>query len=232
MTGARRMIRFSALLFILWSTLCFAETRTLRVDYYHTGDHQQEIFSLDQVIIEPLAWPGSEHQTIDTLDRGKYRFIVRDKTSNEVLFTRSFSSIYGEWETTGEAKKMKRTFHESLRFPKPENIVNISIEKRDTRQQFRQVWKTEVNPDYYLNHIESANYKEQVIAIEQNGSPKDKVYLLILGDGYTANEITKFKASAEAMIELLFSTSPFKENRNNFGLYSTVAANSDWAKYH
>lgn len=222
------MIRFSALLFILWSTQCFAETRTLRVDFYHTGDHQQEIFSLDQVIIEPLAWPGSKHQTIDTLNRGKYRFIVRDKTSNKVLYTRSFSSIYGEWETTGEAKKMKRTFHESLRFPKPENTVNISIEKRDARQQFKQVWKTEINPDYYLNHVESANYKEQVIEIEQNGSPTDKVDLLILGDGYTANELPKFKASVEALAEALFATSPFKEHRNDFNIWALapVATNS------
>jgi hypothetical protein len=222
------MIRFSALLFILWSTHCFAETRTLRVDYYHTGDYQQEIFSLDQVVTEPLAWPGSEHQTIDTLNRGKYRFIVRDKTSNKVLYTRSFSSIYGEWETTGEAKTMKRTFHESLRFPKPKNIVAISIEKRDAKLQFKQIWKTEINPDYYLNHFESANYKEQVITVEQNGPPADKVDLLILGDGYTQNEIPKFKASVEAMVEALFATSPFKEHRDDFNIWALapVANNS------
>ena len=31
---------------------------TMRVDYFHTGDATQEVFSLDRVVIEPLPWPG------------------------------------------------------------------------------------------------------------------------------------------------------------------------------
>ncbi len=94
-----------AAMFLFWSNLSLAQVQTLRVDFYHTGDAKQEIFSLDRIIIEPLAWPGSTEQTIDNLKRGKYRFIVKDIASNKTLFTRSFSSIYGEWETINEAKK-------------------------------------------------------------------------------------------------------------------------------
>ena len=42
-------------------------------------------------------------------------------------FSRGFSSIYGEWETTAEAKSINRTFSESLRFPlvdKPVRLVD------------------------------------------------------------------------------------------------------------
>jgi Peptidase M64 N-terminus len=35
------------------------------------------------------------------------------------VYSRGFSSIFGEWETTGEAKSLARTFQESLRFPMP-----------------------------------------------------------------------------------------------------------------
>lgn len=214
------MFKISGLLVLLWSSICLAQPQTLRVDYYHTGDQQQEIFSLDQVVVEPLAWPGSKNQLLDDLNRGKYRFIVKDKKSDEVLFSRSFSSIYGEWETTAEAKKIKRTFHESLRFPKPDAMVTITIEKRDSLHQFHPVWNTEIDPEHYLNHRESANYQEQVIAIEVNGDPKDKVDLLILGDGYTANEHTQFKSTAKAMAEALFATSPFKQYRNRFNVWA------------
>ncbi|WOH38044.1 IgA Peptidase M64 [Thalassotalea fonticola] len=209
-----------AVLALLLSWSCVANVQTLRVDYYHTGDSQQEIFSLDNVVVEPLPWPGSTGQTIDDLNRGKYRFIVQDKTSKKVLFTRSYSSIYGEWETTGEAKKIKRTFHESLRFPMPDKEVIIEIEKRDANHQFQNIWTTEINPSHYLNHRESAVYSEQVIAIEQNGDPKDKVDLLILGDGYTAAELPKFKRSAKELTEALFATSPFKEHRENFNVWA------------
>lgn len=212
---------------LIWANFSFAQVQTLRVDFYHTGDANQEIFSLDQVVIEPLAWPGSQEQTLDNLNRGKYRFIVQDKASNKVLFTRSFSSIYGEWETTNEAREIKRTFHESLRFPQPENRVKITIEKRDDKHQFQVVWQTQIDPNHYLNHRESAMYKEQVIAIEHNGPAEEKVDLLIMGDGYTAGELDKFKQTAKLMAEALFATSPFKERRKDFNVWAIAPITSE-----
>jgi len=195
-------------------------TQTLRVDYYHTGDANQEVFSLDRVVIEPLAWPGSSDQVLDTLDRGKYRFYVNDLKTGKRLFSRSFSSVYGEWETTDEATKIKRSFHESLRFPKPSQPVQIEVERRDARHQFKKVWTIEINPDDYLHHRESARYQDQVIAIEQNGAPQDKVDLLILGDGYTENELASFTETARKLSEALFATSPFKERRKDFNVWA------------
>jgi len=43
---------------LLWSLAGFAAPATMRVDYYHTGNHREETFSLDQIVIEPLPWPG------------------------------------------------------------------------------------------------------------------------------------------------------------------------------
>ena len=31
---------------------------TVRVDYYHTGNAENETYSLHQVVIQPLPWPG------------------------------------------------------------------------------------------------------------------------------------------------------------------------------
>ena len=42
-----------------------AVRRTLRVDYYHTGNSHAEWFSLDRVVLEPLAWPGNLNKSID-----------------------------------------------------------------------------------------------------------------------------------------------------------------------
>ena len=39
---------------------------TMRVDYFHSGNSATEMFSLDQVVIEPLPWAGNMHQPIDT----------------------------------------------------------------------------------------------------------------------------------------------------------------------
>src|SRR3712207_3380039 len=97
--------RLSTILFLLLSCTvnAFSAPRTMRVDYYHTGNAAQELFSLDRVVIEPLPWPGDLRQAVDETNLGKYLFEVRDRETGRILFSRGFSSIYGEWETTDEA---------------------------------------------------------------------------------------------------------------------------------
>ncbi|MBT8099595.1 MAG: peptidase M64, partial [Gammaproteobacteria bacterium] len=43
-----------------------AETpKTMRIDYVHSGNHETEMFSLDQLLIEPLPWTGNMRQPLD-----------------------------------------------------------------------------------------------------------------------------------------------------------------------
>ena len=55
-----------------------AAPRTMRVDYFHTGNVTEERFSLDRIVIEPLEWPGNPARPIDDTDSGKYFFEVSD----------------------------------------------------------------------------------------------------------------------------------------------------------
>src|SRR4030095_12511189 len=103
----------------VFSVCAHAAPQTMRLDYFHTGDATQEVFSLDRIVIEPLPWPGDVNKSIDDTNLGKYFFEVRDQKTQRVLYSRGFASIYGEWETTDEAQKIKRSFSESLRFPAP-----------------------------------------------------------------------------------------------------------------
>lgn len=198
--------------------------RTLRVDYYHTGNHETEMFSLDRVVREPLAFPGNPAQPVDRTLRGKYAFEVRSAASGDLLYSRSFSSIYGEWETTGEARRMNRTFHESLRFADPGEPVDVIVQKRGDGNRFVEVWRTAIDPADYLVHEESAAWSDDVIAIEENGDPAVKVDLLLLGDGYTAAGHDAFIAKARALTDALFATSPFRERRTDFNVWALAPA--------
>ena len=113
-----------------------AATPTMRVDYYHTGNATQELFSLDRVVIEPLPWPGNPRKGVDTTNLGKYIFEVIDPQTSSIIYSRGFASVYGEWETTDEAKSMNRTFHESLRFPAPERTCEDRFEKARREERF------------------------------------------------------------------------------------------------
>lgn len=213
-----------AMLFPLALLMPFAANaenpRTLRVDYYHSGNVNVEMFSLDRVVLEPLQFSGNLNQLVDRTLRGKYSFEVVDPASGDIAWSRSFSSIYGEWETTGEARQMNRTFHESLRIPNQENEFDLVLKKRDARNEFGEIWRIRLDPDDYLVHQESAAYADHVVAIEVNGDSATKVDVLLLGDGYTADEQNDFIAKARELTELLFATSPFRERREDFNVWA------------
>ncbi len=199
---------------------------TLRLDYFHTGDAHGEVFALDGLLLEG-PWPGHLARAIDDTNLGKYYFEVIDRATNRVLYSRGFASIYGEWETTPEAERVHRTFHESLRFPLPARAVQVVLKKRDPSNAFREVWSVMVDPaDPTIDR--SGPVPATVWAVVENGPPRDKVDLLLLGDGYTAAEMDKWHADAKHLAEILFAASPFKERRADFNVWAidTPAAES------
>ena len=214
------------LLLIAWGPVQAEVPRTLRLDFFHTGSATEEIFSVDRVVLEPLPWPGNPDRPLDDLAFGKYFFEVRDAKSEEPLYSRGFASIYGEWETTGEARRIHRTFHESLRFPAPENPVRVVVSKRDKRNEFREVWRTEVDPtDIFVDP--SPPPKVPVLEIQRRGEPSHKVDLLLLGDGYTASECALFEAQARRLTEALFATAPFRQRQDDFNVWGLCPPSQD-----
>jgi len=194
--------------------------RTFRVDYVHSGTASEERFALERLVLEPLPWAGNPDRTVDDTDSGKYLFEVRDRGTGQLLYSRGFSSIYGEWETTAEAKQVPRAFGESLRFPSPAGPVQIVLKKRDPRSNlFRDAWTLAVDPRDPSVDDSPPPPAGEVIALQRRGDPADKVDLLLLGDGYTARERGKFEKDARRLMDVLFSTSPFKERREDFNVW-------------
>ena len=219
-----KRILWLAILLATCSPEIFAAPKTMRLDFYHTGNAAQELFSVDKIVVEPLAWPGNPQRAIDETNLGKYLFEVREQKTNRLLYSRGFASIYGEWETTDEAKTVNRTFQESLRFPAPDAPVQILLKKRDARNAFREIWTTTVDPkDMFVADAKIAP-PGRVLEIERNGEPSVKVDLLILGDGYTTAEQGKFERDARRLAATLFKTSPFKERRRDFNVWALAPA--------
>lgn len=211
----------SRVLLLLVAVAAIAQTpepRTLRLDYMHTGMAGEEQFALDAVVLEG-AWPGPLDRWIDESNLGKYYFQVLDRATNRVIYSRGFASIYGEWETTEEAKRQRRGFSESLRFPVPDAPVQVVIKKRGPANEFREVWSIVVDPaDRMVERVTPP--KLNTWAVIQNGPPRDKVDLLLMGDGYTAAEMAKWHRDARRLAEMLFATAPFKEHRQDFNVWA------------
>ena len=192
--------------------------KTMRVDYFHSGGRGTEILGLDRIVSDG-PWAGSRTRLIDDLNLGKYYFEVIDRRTNRVLFSRGFASIYGEWETTPEARRTHRTFHESLRFPWPRRPVQVVLKVRGAESAFHEIWSTIVDPDSrFVNPVDRAP-TGAVWAVEENGPPAEKVDLLVIGEGYAEAELPKFHADARRLVGALFAEEPFRSRRSDFNVW-------------
>ncbi|RKZ11931.1 peptidase M64 [bacterium] len=194
--------------------------QTLRFDYFHSGVAAEEHISLDAFRIEG-EWPGSRTQLIDPTGLGKYQVEMRDLQSQAVLYSRGFASIYGEWETTGEARRgIWRTFHESQRMPEPARPVQVILRKREHAGGFVEIFSCTVDPGSRFVQRMPVRKQGELWAFQEKGDPSVKVDLLIIGDGYAADEMDKYRADVARHAEALFAAEPFKSRRDDFNVWA------------
>ncbi|HET9314341.1 MAG TPA: M64 family metallopeptidase, partial [Vicinamibacteria bacterium] len=206
-------------LVVLQAAAAAGPVPTLRIDYVHTGSAEHEAYSLDALVLEG-PWPGHPDRAIDGSNLGRYRFEVKDAASGKLLYSRGFASVFGEWETTSEAKTTARAFHESLRFPLPGAKAKVVLSERAADGSFRESWSLEIDPADPAIDRSGPPASAKVWTVERNGEPRDKVDLLLIGDGYTAGEMAKWHADAKRLTEILFASSPFKERRKDFNVWA------------
>jgi IgA Peptidase M64/Peptidase M64 N-terminus len=191
--------------------------RALRVDCQHVGNAQTEHFALTGLRLEG-PWPGSRTQLVDTLELGKYRFEVVEPSTQRVLFARGFCSIFGEWETTGEAKRQWGSFEESQRFPEPRAPVELVWRERLDDGAWVERHRAPIDPAGRFVDRAPLDTDAEVIGLIEHGHPSTKVDLLIVADAYPFTARAKFIADARRLVDALFETQPFRRKRADFNV--------------
>ncbi|HOQ59156.1 MAG TPA: IgA Peptidase M64 [Vicinamibacterales bacterium] len=190
---------------------------TMRIDYSHTGGRGIEAVSVDRIVNDG-PWAGSRARLVDDTNLGKYLFEVVDRRTNRVVYSRGFASLFGEWETTPEARDTYRTFGGSLRFPWPRQPVQVVLKKRDRLNAFHEFWSTLVDPASRAVNRARLAPTGRVWTLWENGPPESKVDLLLIGDGYTEAELPKFHADAKRLVDRMFTVEPYKSRRSDFNV--------------
>ena len=191
--------------------------KTMRADYFHTSNRGEEIIALDRIVSDG-PWAGSRTRLIDTTNLGKYYFEVIDRETNQAVYSRGFASVYGEFETTDEAKQRPSTFHESLRFPWPKKSVQVVLKKRDKDNAFQQIWSTIIDPGSRFVNPADVRPAGKLFTVVENGPAAEKVDLLVMGEGYTDAELPKFQSDLKRLLGKLFDTEPFKSRKRDFNV--------------
>src|SRR5665647_510220 len=207
--------------------------KTMRLDFFHTGNSKEEMFAADKVISDGV-WVGSKNILIDNIDLGPYFFEVIDRDSKVCLYSRGFANIFGEWQTTPEAEAGWGTFHESLRFPWPKKPVTVIVKKRNAENKFTRIWTTDIDPSYRQVNPAGRINPNRVNVIADNGPAQEKLDIVILGDGYSSGEMEKFRSDARRLSGVLLGAEPFKSRSKDINIRSveTPAEQSGVNKPH
>lgn len=201
--------------------------RTMRIDYFHSGDVKREFFSIDQ-IYDQGSWAGSRTHLLDGFDNGRYYVKIYDVASKVLLFSRGFDAIFGEYRTTEPAAKgVLRTFHESALIPYPKKPIRLAIEARGDRNKLAEVFSQEIDPASYFIHREKPAKGVKVYPVLKSGDPHGKVDVVIVGEGYTAGEEKKFKKDLDRYVGVFFKAEPFASRKTSFNFYGVFKPSPD-----
>jgi hypothetical protein len=196
---------------------------SLRFDYSHSGNSESSNIYFVDLKKEPF-WGGTKKNLIDKFNSGAYKVSVFDSASGKLIYSRGFSSLFDEWQKTPEAKFLARSFYETVTVPFPQKTVKLIIEVRNKKLEFYKQIEIFVNPKNYFINPEVAKYPSD--RITNNNSKGEKIDIVFIPEGYTKDEMEKFKSDAERFSKFLTKYSPFKENEDKFN-YSRVYAPSE-----
>lgn len=203
----------------------YFENKTLRLDYFHTGNETEDSYSFDEMIEEPF-WGGSKVNLLDKFDYGKYKFIVKDYQSGKEIFSRTYATLFSEWQTTDEAKQTIKSFSETIVFPYPKNPVVVEFYSRDKKNVLHKKFEYTVDPNNYFIKTERTYDLNRFEVLKSADSDK-AVDIVIIPDGYKMDEMDKFKKDCEKFAGYLFNASPYKENRNKFNIWGIEAPSQE-----
>ena len=192
------------------------DDEAMRVDLYHTGTKDKSMYSIDDVIIEG-SWPGSRTKLIDTTNLGNSLFRVYDKETNTEIYSRGFSTMFGEWQTTNEAMKRARTMEESVRFPKPKKDYILTISERNKKDNsWLEVYRVEIDPNFRNNRREIKYSDCEVIDLHvpENKAAAKTYDILILPEGYAKADHEKMVADAKRVAESYLTFDPYSKMKD------------------
>ena len=199
----------------------FGET-SLRVDYTLTGNSNTTVYGLKELICEPY-WSGSKVNLIDRLDYGNFIVKVFEPGTDHLLFSKGYQNLYGEWQTTDEAKTTVKTFEESVIVPFPKRPVEVVLYYKNWEGQLLEGMRLPVSPDDYF--IRSANCLHLPVynAWIGNEDINRAVDIVLLPEGYTQEEMGKFVKDCDFFVQSLFAYAPYDRYRNSFNVRGVMA---------
>ena len=203
----------------------FFSDKVLRFDFMLAGNSRETSVYPVGMKQEPF-WAGSNLTLMNPFNNGNFKYELFDSTGTTLLYSRAFCTLFQEWQTTDEAKKIDRSFYEVATMPFPKNKVSFILSKRERNGLFTKLYETKIDPADYLIRKENP-VKVQVTKIYGKGDPHNSVDLAFLAEGYKSDEMEKFRNDVKKMADYLFAEAPFIEYKDKFNIWAVESVSQD-----
>mgnify|MGYP001256878467 CR=1 FL=1 len=198
--------------------------KSLRFDFYHVGNSTSEQIVFDELIEEPI-WGGSKTNLVNNLNLGEYRIALFSIAGDEI-YSKGFSTLFKEWQTTKEAKRLSRAYSGAVIMPYPKNNVILKIYTRDDKNEFVEIYSLGIEPDNYFIR-EGNNDKYDVEEIKVAGDPSEKYDIVFLPEGYTESEMDNFIEDCKNLADYLKEYAPFDKLESSFNFWAVKAPSEE-----
>lgn len=203
----------------------YFKNNTMRFDFHHAGNSTDERYYFDRVIREG-EWAGSAKSLINPFDYGEQQFRIIDTATGKLIYKNNYCTLLNEWQTTQEATLTERSFPESVIFPEPKTDFTIEFYARNKSSK---EWEKKYSQQIKISDYNIRPWKKQheSIDIHIGGNIANSLDIVLLPDGFTAEEKDKFIASCHMWSDALFSYAPFTQNRHRINIRAVWAPSEE-----
>ena len=219
-----RYLIISLLLLVTWSGVN-AQEQTLRVNYTFSGNSRESHIYLDDLsVIE--GWAGRRVNLKDLFVEGNGQIMMTDAETGDTLYRNSFSTLFQEWQNTEEATQVSRSFENVFLLPMPEEKAVIEVWLYDNYNKIVATLRHIVNPEDIMIRRIGFNPPRWKY-LYQGGSQEECIDIVIVPEGYTADEMESFYQDAGVAVNSLLSHEPFKTLQERFNILAVELTSRD-----
>jgi hypothetical protein len=201
------------------------KNKTLRIDYMHSGSAEAEYFTFDTLFVEKY-WGGSKTNLIDEFEYGNHKFKVFDAKTNELLYSRGYSSLFREYQSTPEGETSCKAFDETIVLPYPKHAINIVFYSRKKDMSWEKLFILPIDPKTRDIQKNRQN-KFKKSKIHYSGKHNTKLDIVIIAEGYTAEEMEKFEQDCERFKGYILDADPYRQNMDKINIWAVKAISEE-----
>lgn len=204
-----------------------AQERTLRVNYTFSGNSKEARIYLDDLNVID-GWAGRRVNMKDLYLEGNGQITMTDEATGDTLYRNAFSTLFQEWQNTEEATRVDRSFENVYLLPMPTAKAVVEVKLTDNYNKVVATLRHTVDPeDILIRRIGQNPPKWKYL--HQGGSAEQCIDVVIVPEGYTADEMDLFYKDAGIAVNSLLSHEPFKTMQDRFNILAVELASKDGA---